>query len=330
MLTLLSESEVGPAFRELKGRNKKLAVAFWGKGAIESLGLDMNGATGAQIICNLETGATNPSVVRELMEAGASVKSHSRLHAKVYLADSIVILGSSNASGNGLVVEDNESSGWVEANVMTDDSSLVRKLNEWFDKLWVCRNSRKVDEKMLVAAQIRWAKRREMAPIKRPGKGLLDTCRANKELFDNVYLAIYNTGLNDAQTAALGEVQKGVREISGLEPHDFGLVWGYGQGWEFPDGAWIIDIDAIPPGNPRIWGVSRVYTPSLSVRIRGEGDLTLTRREPAIKVDGIDRWLRMSQADKDLLINRVQRLVKKFDFGKIPLVEALDFLDLDK
>jgi hypothetical protein len=134
MLKFLSETEIGPEFLKLMGKDKRFAVAFWGNGALTSLGLDGRGAIGAKIICNLESGATNPDVVKQLIQSGAVVRSNPKLHAKVYASSSTIILGSSNASANGLVVEGkNELTGWIEANIMTDDPTLVGKVGKWFN-----------------------------------------------------------------------------------------------------------------------------------------------------------------------------------------------------
>lgn len=316
-------------FLKLKGKDKRIAVAFWGSGALSKLGLDGQGAKGAKVICNLESGATNPSVVEELIRAGADVKSNSRLHAKVYAVGSSVILGSSNASGNGLVVEGKELNGWIEANILTDDKSLVTTVNNWFDDLWECKDSRVVDEAMLTEARDKWCKRRQLAPVVRSGKWLLDTCQENKELFNNVYLAIYTYRLSKLANETVKQINNGSREIAGLNTTDFGRVWGYGEGWSFPEGAWLIDIDASGQ-TPKIWGVARIYSPSLTVKVKGEGDLTLACRKPGIQVAGITKTIRMSRENKEFLTKGVPFLLGKSEYNLIPLIDAIAMLDNQK
>lgn len=60
----------------------RLAVAFWGNGAMGSLGLPMKLLDHAQIVCNLRMGGTNSAVIEELMKAGAQVRHSDSLHTK--------------------------------------------------------------------------------------------------------------------------------------------------------------------------------------------------------------------------------------------------------
>src|SRR4051794_11288172 len=81
----------------------KLAIAFWGHGAINKLGLERR-ELNVEAICNLESGSCNPFEVRRLWRLkGVRLKTHPHLHAKVYWTPRRAVLGSSNASANGLV-----------------------------------------------------------------------------------------------------------------------------------------------------------------------------------------------------------------------------------
>ena len=118
-MTLLDETAALAAIRMLlaDATHARLAVAFWGKGAIERLGLDRPGLT-AEILCNLESGACNPNELRRLYDhPRITLRSHPALHAKVWWTSGGAVHGSSNASANGLAVEDEAAGGWHEANV---------------------------------------------------------------------------------------------------------------------------------------------------------------------------------------------------------------------
>src|ERR1700680_1254899 len=106
-----------------KSRNARMAVAFWGEGAIEHLGL-LGKRSAVTIICNLRSGGTNPNEIRSVMAAGIHVSQCDTLHAKVYLFDNHVIIGSSNASANGLSFQGTEVSGWIEANVIFNEPAV--------------------------------------------------------------------------------------------------------------------------------------------------------------------------------------------------------------
>src|SRR5205085_9503170 len=127
MLELLREYDVPLRFRSLKTQDTEIsvAVAFWGKDALKKLGIKKG--TKARIICNLSSWACNPKVIEALwlLKPSVQVRSHPRLHAKLYIAGRHVIVGSSNASANGLTLEGDELAGWVEANALSDDPAFL-------------------------------------------------------------------------------------------------------------------------------------------------------------------------------------------------------------
>lgn len=131
-----------------------LAVAFWGAGAADRLGL----APGrpARIICNLAMGATNPAEVRLLQEFGAEVRQHDTLHAKIgIIGEHLSFAGSSNMSTNGLGAE---GEGWEEANVIWDcvDPGVQMR----FEALWGA--ARGLTDKDLAIAEEQWRARRAL------------------------------------------------------------------------------------------------------------------------------------------------------------------------
>lgn len=98
----IAGSDLADAIRDvLGGNNVRCAVAFWGTGA-EAL---LDQATGDQprIICDVTLGGTSPNALRAL---GAPENDRLRyvpsLHAKVYISDRGAIVGSANASQNGV------------------------------------------------------------------------------------------------------------------------------------------------------------------------------------------------------------------------------------
>jgi len=61
------------------------AVAYWGKGATERLGLDKIRKKPVRIICDLWSGACNPNELQKLLDRGFKLRTKDRLHAKVYI-----------------------------------------------------------------------------------------------------------------------------------------------------------------------------------------------------------------------------------------------------
>jgi len=132
-----------------------LAVAFWGQGALKTLGLE-NGQR-ARLICNLASGGTNPSEIRKLIAAGINVRMHNKLHAKIGSVGKVFsFLGSSNMSANGLGYEGGELTGWDEANIafVGEEPSVHSR----FQELW--GQSLMVAEQDLIEAENKWRLRR--------------------------------------------------------------------------------------------------------------------------------------------------------------------------
>lgn len=133
---LTSPAEILTAIRRAIARSPaRIAVPFWGQRAPNSLGLDKLNPSSAKILCNLSTGGCNPDVIRELLKLGFQVRALSSLHAKVYMGATSAVLGSANASIDGLGLNDDDS-GWDEACTRIIDPDSIKKLNRWFDSLW--------------------------------------------------------------------------------------------------------------------------------------------------------------------------------------------------
>ena len=158
----------------------KLAVAFWGDGAIERLGLNRSGLT-LEILCNLDSGACNPAELRKLLEQpDVTLKSHPALHAKVWWTPAAAVLGSSNASSNGLALEHETGSGWHEANIGVDEAISVEGIRVWFEGLF--KAGYDVETEDLDQAENLWKIRKRMAPTgMRLARTLFAAYRASPE-----------------------------------------------------------------------------------------------------------------------------------------------------
>lgn len=200
--------------RETKMKIKKLmetsptadlAVAFWGNGALEELGINTCN-TQLRIICNLSLGGTNPDVITRLqtVPSARTVTQNDRLHAKVYLFENAAVIGSSNASANGLALEGAELTHWDEANILVTDKATLENIRSWMDRL----ETRPITEQDLARAQDRWKKRRSYAPI--PGDTVLQVLHKDPEKFKdrNAYLVIYFEALSEEAVAFEENLQK--------------------------------------------------------------------------------------------------------------------------
>ena len=199
---------------ELKGlcatsENVRMAVAFWGDGAADALGIDQ-GAAGLSIVCNLRMGGTNPREIRRLIELGATVKHSDTLHAKIYLFDEAGAVGSSNASSNGLSLQGNEVGGWLEANVMFGPGALYAQASAMFEDVWTA--AKKVTDPDLAKAQVAWERRRRAGTgVIRPGVDtILKVLRDQPEVLAGrrIFIALDFEYMSKTAERALAKAQK--------------------------------------------------------------------------------------------------------------------------
>ena len=166
--TFLPDDKIANAIKELIRESKtlKIAVAYWGKRAIDGLDLEelnknkeLNKKKDVQILCDLKSGGSNPDEIKELQKIVGEdkIKHLDNLHAKIWIGDHAVIVGSSNASANGQGWEGRETKGLIEVNSRIDDAKFLKKSTEWFDEQW--RKGKYIDEDMIKEAKENWKKR---------------------------------------------------------------------------------------------------------------------------------------------------------------------------
>ena len=84
-----------------------LAVAYWGKRGADRIGLGRTHKS-VRVLCDLRSLSCNPDELLTLLNYKFELKTLDRLHAKVYIVGDRTIVGSANASSNGLGQEDSE------------------------------------------------------------------------------------------------------------------------------------------------------------------------------------------------------------------------------
>ncbi len=147
----------------------RIAIAYWGVGAIKKLGLEGHEEkyyNNIKILCCIESGACNPYEVLKLLKLGFDVKSHQKLHAKTIISEGRLVVGSANASANGLGHEENELAGTVEAALLTSEPNTVEEASNWFDNLWkskICWEVSENDPRFKLARK-RWKRRQHNRP----------------------------------------------------------------------------------------------------------------------------------------------------------------------
>lgn len=137
----------------------RFAVAFWGSGADYKL----QGA--CQIICDLESGACNPAVIRKLLERdNCIVLKLSGLHAKVVFSSAGAVVSSANMSTNGLGEEGADASETIEAGYFISNSLPdYKEVVAWFDNAW--NMATEITDSDLAIAKEKWDFRNRDMPI---------------------------------------------------------------------------------------------------------------------------------------------------------------------
>jgi len=115
--------------RVKKARSVKAAVAFLGTGGADLLPLKK----GDTLVVNLgmpavKQGSTAPREIRRLQRRGVHVFTRTSLHAKFFICDRALLVGSANASKNSKNSLD-------EAAALTTDVASVRRATAFFDRL---------------------------------------------------------------------------------------------------------------------------------------------------------------------------------------------------
>ncbi len=324
MLELLREQDVAERFRKLTAAATKsfVAVPFWGKGSPGLLGL--NGGQRAKIICNLDSGACNPYVIEELDNCRSiTLRSHPRLHAKIYASREFVIIGSSNASTNGLV-EGNPTS-WIEANVISTEPSLVNNTIIFFEKIWT--EATEVTSESISSAKRRWDNR-PTTPRHLEAELLLAACKERPELFDLVYVAAYTEELGKIGKQKEAAYRDAIRRgESTIDLDGIRKAWGY-QFEGIPEHAWLVVINCKNPSNARFVGYARATSPLLALAAGKERDVIITIEKPTIKIQTSEGTCDFKLSDSEIkaLNSNAGRLIRN-DYRLTPLKEAVDIVN---
>lgn len=171
MQAFLSGDAIAAEVRSLIKKSKgplRIAVAFWGSDSVERLGLSRRGRPETRILCNAHSGVCSPDALSSMNELPRlEVRSNRRLHAKVYCTEDSVIVGSANASANGLAFESAGEVGRLhEAAIVSHDRELVAAVADWFDDMYVQADSEIVDEQLIDRIRPIWnAQRRSRSAV---------------------------------------------------------------------------------------------------------------------------------------------------------------------
>lgn len=304
----------------------RIAVAFWGKQAKKLLHL--NQVKSARIICNLQSGACDPLLIKGIRDdprKNLHIRTHRKLHAKIYWTSSAAIVGSSNASTNGLVPVGPDDSGWREGNVCVTDKETLDEIGRWFLDLW--GKSLRIRNSMIEDAIAKANERAQRSSeLLISGQSLLSSAMANPKAFEKfrINLGFYDDDLSADIARDLSRRRESERDTAtpdGISLAARGL--GYLENWKsIPTDSWFIECDCRKPSIPRVWGLS--YVPrNARHKIAGEW-VTDFYQQPGYKLGG--RLLELSTVDRKLILRYLDGLRRKSQNGLLELSVAAKYL----
>lgn len=251
-----------------------VAVAFWGEGA-ESI-VDSRPGGSVKIICNLKSGATNPTIIEALRNKnGICLKQHDRLHAKVVAGSKTAVVGSANFSSNGLNLEGEESEGWEEAGFVVENPAQIYNIKKWFQIMWD-DDADEIGDQDIENAKEEWRKRRKSRITTNPNApdGFTLDCFTRAQLSDrSIYVVMHNMHDEKFSPEAQAEAQN-----SGV------LIENCYEGCpELPRGAQFIDLHRGPLSGLEYIGVyTWIDEREFPYKGGAEGHLTVCREENRI------------------------------------------------
>jgi len=217
------------------------------------------------------------------------------------------IIGSANASANGLGEEDTEISSEAEAAICTDEPEVLRKASEWFNEQW--KNGVLVDEPLLRQAKVLWKPRRGNRPV-RSKKSLLDLLRNNPDWFRErpIRLVVYDNEEMSEEAWATWERDKGKLYDSASLRHYDEIGWmplyEDDTGWDVARSEYVIDYNG-DNRKPSFGGIWRVRQEKAFVPLRSSKKHRLILLDESAAPFG----LRFPRAEQNELGRQIKRVL---------------------
>ena len=218
-----------------------LAVAFWGAGAANLLGLPEQ-ASGYRIACDAFSGACNPKTIKDLLNRGTSVVNVGGIHAKVYVGSSSMVVCSANASANGLGEEDSELDPALEAGVLLYSSDAIGVARAWFQGLFDGGTTLTSNDLKKITAL--WKARRLKRPTRRRMFRLIDVVLNDPSWFEGrgLRVVVYDGAEPPASVIATYKASPYHVKDPKREADDWPFYWSTGD-WKVDAGELILDFE---------------------------------------------------------------------------------------
>ena len=250
-----------------KAEEIRCIVAFWGAGALDLFcDVPEKRRKKTRVVCNLTMGGTNPRVIEELRKAEIRVKHNPHLHSKVYWTNKGVVVGSSNASANGLSPEEAEEDGWLEAAFFSSRPSEIETVRRYTNQIW--STSEEVSTRDLNVAWKKWRSRRPfLSPC--PGMSFVDALKRGRftDRKQRIHISIDVGFLSDDQYRYIegqaGKLQQQFIELQGRIV-DAWMDWS-----DIPREEYIVDFFLGRRGGFSFGGIWKTLPAHCDRRARG-------------------------------------------------------------
>jgi hypothetical protein len=228
-------------------------VAFWGTGALDLFcDVPKKRRKKIRIVCNLTMGGTNPRIIEDFRKKGFLVKHNPHLHSKVYWTDKGVVVGSANASANGLSLEGIDQRGWLEAAFFTNRPSEIDTVGKYVGEIWA-----KSDQITSIDLKKAWKSWRDRRPPPPPCSGMTFVDALQRGRFTDkqqrIHISIDVVPFTGKQRRYIdtqaGELQEQLVELKGRRV-DAWMEWR-----DIPRKEYIVDFFLGPRGGLGFDGV---------------------------------------------------------------------------
>lgn len=230
MNSFVSGQEMSDAILKIMGgSNLRCAVAFWGRGAEAFITRAGTVVGDAKIVCDLSMGGCVPDALVELgSPTNPSIRNKAGLHAKVYLSEAGVVVGSANASDNGIGFTP-AGPGLLEAGTFHEArSDAWTAAADWFDRVY--DNALPVDDKALARARLLFEPGSGKPPAIRAKDGsLIDMILMQPDRFEGIGFAVASASSTkpEMDAARKAAVRSGIAAdiIDEISDHDMFVGW---------------------------------------------------------------------------------------------------------
>jgi hypothetical protein len=244
--------------------NCDLAVAYWGSAGPEMLQLEPTSTI--RILCDAYSGACSPKAFLALLAMpNVTIKSRARLHAKLYLTESVAVVGSANASANGLG-EENEEVGKIEAAVEFGQPAELAKAKTWFEGQWSHGDAKLITGADIAEITRAWLPNRAGRPTRSKANSSQSFLLADPRVFADRRIRVIVYDFADVSQEARRQFREQARELySKKEIAAFKgnlPIYEDDGRWDITEGEYVIDYHYEEESNRLVsggmWKVLRV------------------------------------------------------------------------